>query len=94
MMHLSQDGDDLPRLQRRYLGGSKYVGKDIESLGEWSKNFLWHIHLSVFKNTDSWGTWVAQPMKRPTLSFSSGHDTMVHEIEPRVGLRADSEESA
>ena len=35
------------------------------------------------------GTWVAQSVKRPTFDFSSGHDLMVWEFEPRVGPRAD-----
>ena len=29
-------------------------------------------------------------VKRPILDFGSGHDLMVHEIEPRVGLCSDS----
>ena len=29
---------------------------------------------------------MAQSIKRPTLVFSSGHDLMVHEIEPHVGF--------
>ena len=33
-------------------------------------------------------------MKRPTLDFGSGHDLAVHEIEPHVGLCADSAEPA
>ena len=41
-----------------------------------------------------WGTWVAQSVQRLTLDFSSGHDLTVHEIEPHVGLQADSAESA
>ena len=36
------------------------------------------------------GTWVAQSVKRPTLDFGSGHDLMVCEFEPRLGLCADS----
>ena len=35
---------------------------------------------------------MAQSVKLPTLDFSSGHDLMVPEIEPRVGLCADSVE--
>ena len=37
---------------------------------------------------------MAQLVKRPTPDFSSGRDLTVHEIEPRVGLRADSTEPA
>ena len=48
-MHLSQYLDDVLRFQRRSLDGSKYAGKDIESLDFWSKNLLYHIHLGVVK---------------------------------------------
>ena len=37
-----------------------------------------------------WGAWVAQPVKRLTLDFGSGHDLMVHGIELQAGLCADS----
>ena len=40
------------------------------------------------------GAWVAQSVKRPTLDFGSGHDLVVHEFEPHVGLWADSVEPA
>ena len=33
---------------------------------------------------DSWGTWVAQSVKRLTLDFGSGYDLTVHEIEPHT----------
>ena len=39
-------------------------------------------------------SWVAQSVKHQTLDFSSVHDLTVHELEPCVGLRADSAESA
>ena len=35
---------------------------------------------------------MVQLVKRPTLDFGSGHNLMVHEIEPHVGLCADSKE--
>ena len=38
------------------------------------------------------GAWVAQSVEHPTLDFGSGHDLMVCEFEPRVGLCADSSE--
>ena len=38
--------------------------------------------------------WVAQSVKRPTLDFGSGHDLTVREIQPRVGLCADSVKAA
>ena len=40
------------------------------------------------------GTWVAQSVKHLTLGFCSGHDLMVHEFKPRIGLCADSAEPA
>ena len=40
------------------------------------------------------GAWVAQLVKRLTPDFGSGHDLTVCEIEPRVGLCADSVEPA
>ena len=38
--------------------------------------------------------WVAQSAKHLTLDFGSGHDLTVREMEPRVGLCADSTEPA
>ena len=40
------------------------------------------------------GTWVAQLVKHRTLDFGSGHDLMVHEMEPHLGLCTDSMEPA
>ena len=40
------------------------------------------------------GAWVAELVKRLTLDFSSGHDLGIHEIEPLIGLHADSTEAA
>ena len=37
---------------------------------------------------------MAQSVKHPTFDFDSGHDLMVHEMEPCVGLCADSSEPA
>ena len=37
---------------------------------------------------------MAQLVMHPTLGFGLGHDLTVHEIEPPVGLRADSTELA
>ena len=44
----------------------------------------------IKKDTKEGGAWVAQSVARLTLGFRSGHDLMVHGIEPRIGLRADS----
>ena len=37
---------------------------------------------------------MAQPIKQPALGFGSGHDLMVCEFEPHVGLYPDSTDSA
>ena len=36
------------------------------------------------------GSWVAQLVKCQTLDFGSGHDLIVREIEPHIGLKAQS----
>ena len=41
-----------------------------------------------------WGAWVAQLVKHTTLGFSSDHDLMAREFEPRVRLCASSVEPA
>ena len=40
------------------------------------------------------GTWMAQLVEHLTLDFGIGHDLMVCEFEPQVGLHADSTGSA
>ena len=50
--------------------------------------------LSPVIMTNSRGTRVVQSVKRRTLDFGSGHDLMVCELEPHVGLCADSVEAA
>ena len=51
--------------------------------------------LKSFKeDTKSWGTWVGQSVKHPTLDFSSGHSLMVLEFEPHISLCVDSMEPA
>ena len=45
-------------------------------------------------NNEASDAWVAQLVKYPTLDLSSGHDLMVCEFEPRIGLCADSMEPA
>ena len=44
--------------------------------------------------TDVRGTWVTQSVKHPPLGFGSGHDLVVGEFEPHIGLCADSGEAA
>ena len=48
---------------------------------------------STFKEKRS-DAWMAQSVKHLTFDFSSGHDLMVHEFEPHMGLHADSVEPA
>ena len=38
------------------------------------------------ENENSWGTWVVQSVKHPTLDFGSGPDLTVHEFKPHIGL--------
>ena len=40
------------------------------------------------------GLWVAQSDEHPTLDFSSGHDLMVCEFDPHIGLCAECAEPA
>ena len=41
---------------------------------------------NAFIKINSRGAWVAHSIKRLTLDLGSGHDTVVCEIEPLVGL--------
>ena len=61
------------------------LGKNLENL-----NKLW----APVNNNGSGGTWVAQSGKHRTPDFSSGHDLMVHELKPHIGLCTDGVESA
>ena len=42
-------------------------------------------------NGDSWGAWMAQSVKCPTLDFVSGHDLRVLRLSPTVGSALDVE---
>ena len=42
--------------------------------------------VKYFKMLYTWGTWVAQLAKCPTLGFGSDHDLKVHDFEPCIGL--------
>ena len=55
------------------------------------KSLVW---LTKKKGCMTWGAWVAQSVKCPTLDFSSGHDLRVHGFEPCIGLCADIAEPA
>ena len=52
------------------------------------------VVLRLNKLVKTWGIWVAQSVKLLILDFDSGHDLIVHEIDPHVGLCADNEEPA
>ena len=41
-----------------------------------------------------WGTWVAHSVKCLIVGFASGHDLMVHEFKPCIGLCTNGEEPA
>ena len=49
---------------------------------------------SLVVKKKSWGVWVAQCIKCPILDFGSGHDLMVGEVEPHIGLCTDNVEPA
>ena len=49
---------------------------------------------SWFEETETWGTWVAQLVKCPTLGLCSGHDLTVHEFKPHIMLYVDNTEPA
>ena len=49
---------------------------------------------SLFKMQNPWSSWASQSVEHLTLGFDSGRDLMVPEIEPHVGLHADSVEPA
>ena len=46
------------------------------------------------KKPHTWGTWVAQSVKHPTLGLGLGQDLTVCEFEPHIGLCADGAEPA
>ena len=52
------------------------------------------VFMHAYKEYAIWVTWVAQLFERGSLDFGSSHDLMVHELEPCVGLCADSAEPA
>ena len=49
----------------------------IRKINQLLRNNLTH----PFKNSNSWGAWVAQSVKHPTLDLGSGHDLTVHGFE-------------
>ena len=56
-------------------------------------SFKLHTLIMLIK-MKTWGSWMAQLVKQMTLDFSSGHDLLVQEFEPRVRLHANSVEPA
>ena len=63
---------------------------------------FWYFNVNIqsnrkvinFKHTHFGGSWVAQWVKCSTLDFGLGHDLMVPEFRPGIGLCADSAEPA
>ena len=53
-----------------------------------------HHKYLLLEYSKAGGTWVAQSVKHLTLDFGSGHDLMVYDIKPHIGLCADSVEPA
>ena len=53
-----------------------------------------HMCPHLLKDLIFKGAWVAQSVKRPTLGFGSGHDLMVREFKPLIGLHAACAEPA
>ena len=56
-------------------------------------NIILYVNYIVIKKK-TWGTWVAQSVKRPTLDFGSDHDLMVCGFGLHIGLSSGSAESA
>ena len=72
-----------------------YVSKHaLEGVITFFENCYSRGTIFIKKQCSSWGTWVAQLVKWPTLGFSSGHDLVVHEIEFCIGLCADGTKPA
>ena len=65
------------------LGNLQRPGDGLSSLS-WSKVNAFFRDLCVVSETQvkSWGAWVAQSLKHPTLDLGSGHNLTVHEFEP------------
>ena len=57
-------------------------------------SFLFVLLGGRVRNYSLGGAWEAQSVNHPISDFGSGHDLIVHGIEPHVGLCADSVESA
>ena len=54
---------------------------------------LHFTHLKKLPQGHGGGWWgEAQMVERPTVHFGSGHDLVVYEFEPRIGLCADGSE--
>ena len=49
---------------------------------------------SLIIRKNSWGTWVSQSVKHPTLGLGAGHDLTVRGFEPLIRLCVDSVEPA
>ena len=63
----------------------------VGTVGEMKGRGCWAL---PDKSLSCWGVWVNQLVKHLTLDFGSGHDQMVGEFQPGIGLCADSAEPA
>ena len=64
-------------------------------MSSWLQNIICSaLHCVLTKLSSAGAPWVAPLVKHLTLGFSSGHDLTVHEMEPHVGLWADSTDAA
>ena len=68
-------------------GGS---GEGMGEIGEGDED----VQTASYKANKSGDTWVAQSVKHLTLDSGLGHDLMVHDTEPQVGIHTDSAEPA
>ena len=81
---------DLTKI-KSFCVANEQINKTKRQLMEWKEIFANNI---LDKGLVSRATRVAQEVNCPTLDFSSGHDFMVHEFKPHIGLCADSVEPA
>ena len=83
----SRQMDTLKPWPAKYKASSSACWKDVLTLGKGSlKQQLTFTH--QLRKGNLRGTWVAQSAESAILDFGSGHDLMIHGIEPHVGLHA------
>ena len=70
----------------------KHMGWEIVCGHLWKQIYHNSRQNKFYRKT--WGTWVAELVKHPTLGFNSGHDLVVLGFKPHIRLCADSAEPA